>query len=54
MKRILIYLLSTCLLSMMSCLDIEEEITVNTDGSGMYEVRMDMTEAVRDDHGNGP
>ena len=47
MKRIFIYLLSTCLLSMMSCLDIEEEITINTDGSGMYEVRMDMTEAVK-------
>jgi len=47
MKKILIYLFSTCLLSMMSCLDIEEEITINTDGSGMYEMRMDMSEAVK-------
>lgn len=47
MKKILIYLLSTCLLGMVSCLDIEEEITINSDGSGMYEMRMDMTEAVK-------
>lgn len=47
MKRILVYLLSICLFGMVSCLDIEEEITINSDGSGMYEMRMDMTEAVK-------
>lgn len=47
MKKIISYLLSICLFGMVSCLDIEEEITINGDGSGLYEMRMDMREAVK-------
>ena len=46
MKKIILIVWASLSLFCVSCLNIEEEITLNADGSGMYEMRMDFREAL--------
>ncbi len=47
MKKLLLVLLGFATLSLTSCLDIFENITLNNDGSGTYEVKMDMAKGIK-------
>ena len=46
MKKIILIVWASLSLLCVSCLNIEEEITLNADGSGVYEMRMDLKEAL--------
>ena len=46
MKKFIYFSLITCLLTLTSCINIIEELFINKDGSGKYQITIDMSEVM--------
>lgn len=46
-RKILVTLLSTCIILLTSCLDTEEKIVINKDNSGVYSLSIDMSRMMK-------